>query len=69
MWIYSLGVTVRAIIKWNEVSIGLRTILSRMLAPDLRARASLMDLLDVSEFTIYLEFNILYKYKSNSSVL
>ncbi|XP_073991435.1 uncharacterized protein isoform X3 [Rhodnius prolixus] len=47
MWIYSLGMTIRAIVKWSEASIGLKTILSRMLAPDLRSRASLMDLLDV----------------------
>ncbi|KAF6212871.1 hypothetical protein GE061_010581 [Apolygus lucorum] len=48
MWIYSLGVTVRGIVSWQEASIGLKTILSRMLSPDLHSRASLMDLLDVS---------------------
>ncbi|XP_024085663.1 tyrosine-protein phosphatase non-receptor type 13-like [Cimex lectularius] len=47
MWIYSLGVTVRGVVSWTEASPGLRTILSRMLSPDLHSRASLMDLLDV----------------------
>lgn len=47
MLIHSLGNTIRDLVTWGEISVGLRAVLARMLSNDLRNRASLMDLLDV----------------------